>query len=175
MKTILLMRHSIPYEDGLSEEGIIFANKVKLSLSKTIDNVYSSPIGRAYETAKIFSPNVKVMQSLKEREIGIAKEDFWLKQYQNYDYKNEDGESLNETKLRMKDALDSILNDVKDNSCALVVSHATAICAYLSNFCVINVIDANSKIREIIFEDELVCSDNLNYACYFVMEFNEKN
>ncbi|MCD7750638.1 MAG: histidine phosphatase family protein [Lachnospiraceae bacterium] len=172
MKTILLMRHSIPSKDKLSEEGILLTEKVKTSVHEKYQNVYSSPIVRAYETAQIFSSNVQVIPDLKEREIGIAKEDFWLKQYQNYNYKNQDGESLNETKLRMRHAIDFILKQMSEDSCSLVISHATAICAYLSNYCIVNVIDANNKTRNVIFGGKEIFIDNLYYTSYFVLKFN---
>ncbi|MCD8119326.1 MAG: histidine phosphatase family protein [Lachnospiraceae bacterium] len=175
MKTIILMRHSIPSKDKLSEEGILLTEKVKILIQGKYQNVYSSPIVRAYKTAQIFSSNVKVIPDLKEREIGIAREDFWLKQYQNYNYKNQDGESLNETKMRVRCAIDLILKQMPEDSCSLVVSHATAICAYLSNYCIVNVIDASNKTREVIFDDKKIFIDNLYYTSYFVLKFKGTN
>lgn len=68
-----------------------------------------------------------IIEDLHERIIGEAREDFWLKQYEDYDFHNPGGESLNQVKVRMKTAMDSILQQMEERETALVVSHATAI------------------------------------------------
>ncbi|MCD7863741.1 MAG: hypothetical protein LUG61_09620, partial [Lachnospiraceae bacterium] len=69
-------------------------------------------------------------------------------------------------------AIDFILKQMSEDSCSLAVSHATAICAYLLNYCIVNVIDANSKSRNVIFGGKEIFIDNLYYTSYFVLKFN---
>ncbi len=38
-------------------------------------------------------------KELHERTIGDAREDFWLKQYEDHDFRNPGGESLNQVKV----------------------------------------------------------------------------
>ena len=103
------MRHSIPERLDLptellplSEEGRSLA-KTKVKEFASIDKCYSSPYKRAFETAQILSSKpVRVIEGLHERLVGEAHEDFWLKQYQDHDFHNPGGESLNMVKVRMK-------------------------------------------------------------------------
>ena len=104
MKTIYLMRHSIPEKINLetsliplSTEGLKLAES-KRALFLNIDYCYTSPYTRAVETAKQISNKIEILYDLHERIIGEAYEDFWLKQYLDFDYANKNGESLNQVK-----------------------------------------------------------------------------
>lgn len=165
------MRHSIPNkeDDYLSKDGIILAKSVLSKLTGLYDEVYSSQIPRAIQTAEIFSSNVRY--ELKERVIGDAKEDFWYKQYLDYDFKNSNGESLNESKDRMKSAIDDILYEMNEETSSLVVSHATAICSYLLNYCTLKVVNPDKKERIIIFKDKILNIGEFGYSSYFVLKF----
>ena len=59
---------------------------------------HSIPERQNLPTAQLLSPSVEIIDDFKERIIGIAKEDFWYRQYTDYDFKNEGGESLNDVK-----------------------------------------------------------------------------
>lgn len=174
MKKILLVRHSIPAKDNtkdtsllpLSEEGVRLARE-KREIFCNVDRCYSSFYKRALQTAEVFSENVIVVDKLCERVIGHAKEDFWLRQYQDYDYRNDEGESLNDGKIRMKRAIDGILNDMSDGETVLVVSHATAICSYLLNFCRIQVTDEQTKSRNVTFKEKIImCGKIKPLSCF---------
>lgn len=153
MKTIYLMRHSIPERTDLPTEQIPLSEEGrKLVLEKKsafcgIAKCFSSPYKRAIETAKLITDNVEIVEGLHERMIGEAKEDFWYKQYSDYDYRNVGGES------------------------ALVVSHATAICSYFLNDCKLEVIDASAKERRITFQKRVILNGKLNPADYFIIRF----
>lgn len=183
MKTIILIRHSIPERLDiptetlpLSDKGRVLAVQVKERLeSQKVDKCFSSPYLRAYETANILFDNVNVINNLHERTIGNAKEDFWLKQYSDYHFKNEGGESLNEVKVRMFAAMNEILQQTKDNETVLVVSHATAICSYLLNYCEIEVVDVPTKSRKIIFNDKEILCGKIEPMNYFVLEVGDGN
>lgn len=176
MKKIYLMRHSIaenadmPTEKlHLSEAGIRLALDKKQCCSD-IARCYTSPYNRALETAKLIAGEVEVVAGLRERVIGDEEEGFWLRQYQDYDYRSESGESLNQVKLRMKQSLDYIIKNTKDGETALAVSHATAICAYLLNYCEIEVIEPDTKLRRITFENRVILDGKINLADYFILE-----
>ena len=178
MKKIILMRHSIPERLDLptellplSEEGRSLA-KTKVKKYASIDKCYSSPYKRAFETAMILSPKpISVIEDLHERLVGEAYEDFWLKQYQDHDFHNLGGESLNMVKVRMKAAMDMILQDMEEGETALIVSHATAICSYLLNFCKMEVADAASRSRIITIQDQEILQGKIEPMDYFEIEY----
>ena len=111
MKKIFLMRHSIPEKGDMPNERIPLSEKGKaLAVSKRnilskVDRCFSSPYRRAIETAECIADHPVIVEELHERTIGDAREDFWLKQYEDYDFRNPGGESLNQVKVRMKTAI----------------------------------------------------------------------
>ena len=111
MKRIFLMRHSIPEKRDMPNEQIPLSEEGKaLALSKSnvlsnVDRCFSSPYRRAVETAELIVDHPFIVEELHERTIGDAKEDFWLKQYEDYDFHNPGGESLNQVRTRMKMAV----------------------------------------------------------------------
>lgn len=109
---------------------------------KNIDAVYSSNYVRCLSTAKyIAEENDKVInidERLGERVIGdiegIDWYDFHQMQMKDFDYKRDGGESLNDTKKRMIEAIKNILMFETDNKVA-VVTHSTAMTCLLSAWC----------------------------------------
>ena len=182
MKTILLMRHSIANKTignnethPLSEEGIL---KVKAFSNNPIFNhinkIVSSPYLRAYQTANTFSDSIIQDERLIERLIGekqTAHKSQWKKQYDDHNYKNTNGESLNEVKVRMSSCINEILNEMNENEKVLIVSHATSICSYLLNVCDIEVIDENNKIRKITFNNKVILEDRIQTPCCFKIQY----
>jgi 2,3-bisphosphoglycerate-dependent phosphoglycerate mutase len=177
MKTIILMRHSIPMKKDLPTEEIPLSSEGKeLAQRKrnTIhaDRCFCSPYLRAYETALFFSDAPQIIEDLHERTVGDADHDFWLQQYEDHDYKNLNGESLNEVKERMDRAVQYILDQMQEGETALAVSHATAICAYLLNSCEIRVNDPKEKTRRILFHDEIIMNGKIDPMNFFVLCFD---
>ncbi len=178
MKKIILMRHSIPERQNLPTEQLPLSEAgKKLILSRkdnfcNINKCFSSPYLRAIETAQLLSTSVEIIDDFKERIIGIAKEDFWYRQYTDYNFKNEDGESLNDVKKRLTHAMEEVLSKIRDGETALVVSHATAICSYLLHYCEIEVTDATTKSRRITFHEQELLNGIFNPADYFILEFS---
>ena len=177
MKKIFLMRHSIPEKRDISNELIPLSEEGKaLAVSKRnifskVDKCFSSPYRRAMETAECIADPPVIVEELHERTIGDAREDFWLKQYEDYDFRNPGGESLNQVKVRMKTAIDSIVGQMEEGETALVVSHATAICAYLLSYCEIEVKDAANKVRKISFHGKEILNDRFQPADGFEILF----
>ena len=177
MKRIFLMRHSIPEKRDMPNEQIPLSEEGKaLALSKSnvlsnVDRCFSSPYRRAVETAELIVDHPFIVEELHERTIGDAKEDFWLKQYEDYDFHNPGGESLNQVRTRMKMAVDSIVCQMEEGETALVVSHATAICAYLLSYCEIEVKDAANKARKISFHGKEILNGRFQPADGFEILF----
>ena len=177
MKRIFLMRHSIPEKRDMPNEQIPLSEEGKaLALSKSnvlsnVDRCFSSPYRRAVETAELIVDHPFIVEELHERTIGDAKEDFWLKQYEDYDFHNPGGESLNQVRTRMKMAVDSIVCQMEEGETALVVSHATAICAYLLSYCEIEVKDAENKVRKISFHGKEILNGRFQPADGFEILF----
>ena len=88
MKKIFLMRHSIPEKGDMPNEQIPLSEEGKaLAVSKrnifsNVDRCFSSPYRRAMETAEFIADHPVIVKELHERTIGDAREDFWLKQYE---------------------------------------------------------------------------------------------
>ena len=177
MKKIFLLRHSIPQKGNMPTEQIPLSEKGRaLAISKrnifaNVDKCFSSPYRRAMETAELIAGQPIVVEDLHERTIGEAREDFWLKQYEDYDFHNPGGESLNQTKIRMRAAMNSILRQMEEGETALVVSHATAICAYLLSYCEIEVKDAANKVRKISFHGKEILNGRFQPADGFEILF----
>ena len=177
MKKIFLMRHSIPEKGDMPNERIPLSEKGKaLAVSKrniflNVDRCFSSPYRRAMEMAEFIADHPVIVKELHERTIRDAREDFWLKQYEDHDFRNLGGESLNQVKVRMKAAIDSIVCQMEEGETALVVSHATAICAYLLSYCEIEVKDAENKVRKISFHGKEILNGRFQPADGFEILF----
>lgn len=111
---------------------------------QNIDAVYSSNYVRALETAKYFALEnntiINIDERLNERRIGnfgtLKGKDFHRLQARDFDFKLSGGESINQTKKRMSDAIKNILMFEAGNR-VIVVSHSTAIMSILSAWCTI--------------------------------------
>lgn len=191
-KVIYFMRHSIPLKginhdfnrDSLLEtnmksilsiEGENFASNIsKLEVFSNLDLVVSSNYVRAMSTAKYFvKENIPfiVCDLFGERVHGINNwselpEDFERKQFEDFNYKVDNGESLNEVKDRMLKGLDLLLKEDFNN--ILVVGHGTAIASLLSNWCEINYGEEYYK-----FKDKIIMDHRWNYMECFKLEFED--
>lgn len=183
MKTIVLIRHSEPIKDRtmptallpLSERGILRAQELfSLDIFRSVNAVYSSPYKRAFSTAEKLCRCFSTDYRLRERELGNPQTldaDFWEHQYENHDYKNSDGESLNDTRERMTLAVGEILSSMRDGETSAVVTHAAAICAFLLNECSIEVVNASEKIRKIVHNGNTVLNGKIAAPSAFILNF----
>lgn len=157
----------------LSCNGELLAKKVsELDLFSDLDLVVSSNYVRAMSTAKYFvkeNTEFAVVDLFNERRHGVNSwdelpENFERKQFEDFDFKVGEGESLNEVKSRMLNGIDLLLNHTSAKK-ILVVSHATCITAMLSTWCSI-------KYGENIkFLDKIIKNNNWNYLDCFKLEF----
>lgn len=114
---------------------------------------------------------------LRERELGnpeTLNEAFWKRQYEDHNYKNVGGESLNDAQKRMTSAINEILSTMQDGDIVAIVSHATAICAYLLNWCSIEVVDEQKKLRKITHKGAVVMNGKMSTPSAFILEFEKE-
>lgn len=137
MKTIYFIRHSEPLKPvninnsdslqmqnekwGLTINGEKLAEeKSKIAEFKDFDIVISSNYVRAISTAKYFvKDKLFIDESFGEREFGINNwdelpDDFGKKQFYDFNYKLQNGESINEVINREYNSLVTILNKYGD-------------------------------------------------------------
>lgn len=120
-------------ESMLSEKGKEQAREVKKKLdSQTFDVVFSSPLSRAYQTAKIITEGkfpIIIDERLNERDYGDfeghTREEFDYIDYWNFDYnlKENHGESVQHLCMRIDDFLKEIKEKYRDKR-VLVVTHS---------------------------------------------------
>lgn len=114
----------------------------KLKELQNIDAVYSSSYVRALGTAKYIALEsntiINVDDRLDERKIGnigdMSWKDFSRLQSKDFNFKLSGGESLNQTKKRIVEAMKNILMFENGNRVA-VVSHSTTLTCLLSAWC----------------------------------------
>lgn len=185
MKTVYLFRHSTPDKHStlqnehipLSPEGKAFAKQFvdKLPVTASIP-VFSSPFVRAKQTADTFSLDVITDARLIERKVGnkdTFTKDLWASQYTNPDAKNTGGESFRMVQRRMHQFMDDLLAKMDDGESAIVVSHAAAICAYLQQYCEIQVTDVDTKRRRIVFLNQTILDGTIKTPSCFVLTFDK--
>lgn len=201
MTTIYILRHSKPFrnllgeykvneieqirneKNPLSSEGEELAKKYSnYKELQNIDVLYSSHYVRAMATAKYIAEKNNILlnvdERLGERRFGINNmtnipKTYFEDQFKNWNYKLENGESLNDTFSRMNEILLEILNE-NLNRKICIVSHGTAISAMLKKWCDVR-LNTNTKHVEIYFKDNLVFDGNWGCPELFRLDFNDNN
>ena len=152
----------------------IAKEKSKINELKDFDYVYSSNYVRAISTAKYFTKDkVKIDESFGERKFGINNwtdlpSNFGKKQFEDFNFKLENGESINEVISREEKSLLEILKKHYGKK-ILIVGHSTAIAALLSKWCEIPYI-GSYKFHEQEFFD-----GKWNYCETFKLTFDKEN
>ena len=159
----------------LTKAGEEIANeKSRLEELQNFDIVFSSNYVRAIGTAKYFtSDKINIDERFGERKFGINSwdelpTDFGERQFNNFNYKIGNGESINDVIKREEDALNDILNNYKEKK-ILVIGHSTALAALFSKWCKINY-DGPYTYNEKEFFD-----GKWNYCETFKLEFDNNN
>ena len=191
MTTIYFMRHSeaLKFENINNNDSLqlqnekwpltingeqIVKDKSEKSELKNFDSVYASNYVRAISTAKYFTnAEVKIDESFGERKFGIndwseLPSDFGKRQFEDFDYKLENGESINEVILREEKALLDILKKHQGEK-LLIVGHSTALASLFSKWCEINY-TGSYKYNGVEFFD-----GKWNYCETFKLEFDDNN
>lgn len=146
---IYFLRHARPdfsvHEDKirpLSEEGMIEAKKVCDFLAReNIERIYSSPYKRSVQTIEPLAIELGLEIVLKEdfRERKICDEwiedfeDFSKNQWNDFDYRLKNGESLNEVQTRNIRELKKIIEN-DDAKQIAIGTHGTALSTILNAF-----------------------------------------
>ncbi|MDR2976784.1 MAG: histidine phosphatase family protein [Streptococcaceae bacterium] len=149
MTTIYFIRHSerdttVQDDDfgaPLTEEGHARSEAlVAVFENIVIDAIFSSPYKRTMDTVfpLAISRQLEIQTSpdLRERETGVWLDDFEAyaaKQWADFDYKLETGESLNEVQTRNISALKAILCQFKTES-IIIGTHGTALSTILNYY-----------------------------------------
>ena len=191
MATVYFMRHSetlkpknIKNDDTLqlqNEKWVLTVNgdniakkKSQLEELQNFNYVYSSNYVRAISTAKYFTDNeVRIDERFGERKFGVNNwselpSDFGEKQFKDFDYKLEKGESINEVILREEKALTEILKTHREEK-VLIVGHSTALASLFSKWCEIKY-TGPYKYNGVEFFD-----GKWNYCETFKLEFDDNN
>lgn len=137
---------------------------------------FSSPYIRAKQTAEAFSVDVITDARLSERKIGDTDtftKALWAKQYTDMDAKNDNGKSFRMVQRRMSEFMNALLAEMEEGESAFVVSHAAAICAYLQQYCEIQVTDVSTKRRRILFHNTTVLDGKIKTPSCFVLTFEK--
>lgn len=198
MKTVYLVRHSEPikkeklnyledideYEKNknivLSVNGIKKMSKISNQIfNNSVNYLYSSPIIRAIETANFISHNnlkINITDKFRERKIGNnPPSDFWLKQLEDENYKLVYGESRKEVCTRMLDGLNLVLKNMSDGEVSVIVSHGASITFLLLNWCVLEHVIPDKKIRHLTFNGKTVINDTFTTPEIFKLQFDSFN
>ena len=191
MTTIYFMRHSealkynnINNNDSLqiqNEKWPLTINGEMIAREKSLkedfsnfDIVFSSNYVRAISTAKYFTKDkINIDEAFGERKFGINNweelpANFGEKQFVDFDYKLNNGESLNEVIQRENDSLIRILNEYK-NKKILVVGHSTALASLFSKWCEVN------YTKPYKFNDKEFFDGKWNFCETFKLEFDDNN
>ena len=170
----LYSRSQINLKKGLSKEGIEIAkNNLGNPIYKEVDYIYSSNYQRAKETANILSnkldKKIIIDERLNERIHGIndIPLDFEEKQFNDENYKLENGESQKEVKDRMLSFINELLSKYNDEKIA-VFTHSTAVTYLLKEWCEIKFHESHR------FDDKEFFNGKWNYVETFKLEFKNK-
>lgn len=112
-----------------------------------IDCIYSSSYTRTIQTAKYFAERrniiINIDERFNERKLGIVKkENTYIEQYKDENFKNLEGESQKEVRKRMKEGLLEAVNKNKGKNIA-VFTHGAAITFLLMEWCKLEYIQEN--------------------------------
>ena len=140
MRYIYFVRHSVrdftireDREAPLTTEGTCLAKDLtSFFINKNISAIYTSPYLRAVQTIKPTSELLEIKmileEELRERNVGTWVDnfsEFSLNQWNNFDFRLENGESLNEVQKRMRKIYDEIITNEKEN--IIISGHGTSL------------------------------------------------
>lgn len=165
MTNVYFVRHAEPdfsiHDDlarPLTEKGKADAKLVAEYLKdKKIDVVLSSPYLRAIDTVKPLVDetglDIEIIEDFKERKIDNVWIDdfntFCKKQWEDFDYKLSNGESLREVQNRNINALNEVLNKYTDKN-IIIGTHGTALSTILNFYDNTYGYDNFDKIRRVM-------------------------
>lgn len=198
MTTVYLIRHSVKQsrdsliykfkeEKNLSDEkrvlSVIGEKRAETLANKPefdgVEIIYSSNMARSIGTAKYLANrldlNINIDDRLNERRYGIENSseypDWFVRQYNNKDFKTTNGESQNDVLKRMSEFMSEILK-LNEGKTVAVFSHGYAITFYLLKWCKLIDINEDRKLT-IKYKDKLIFDDMLNAPEVFKLKFDK--
>lgn len=147
MTKVYFVRHAQPehsWEDDrtrpLTKDGVEDSKMVtKVLKNIRVHYCYSSPYKRSFETvkesAKVHNLDILTDERFRERKKGPNGNEFGIfqKRWNDFDYHEDGGESLNMVQKRNIEALLEILNNHKDEN-LIIGTHGTALSTILNYF-----------------------------------------
>lgn len=147
MTTIYFVRHCKPdakiYDDRnrpLTEEGLEDSNQVlEILKDKKIDIFISSPYKRSYDsikkTADYYKKSIITDERLRERKTGknSNNHEMFKKRWADFNFAEEDGESIGSVQKRNIEALNEILEKYQ-NKTIVIGTHGTALSSILNYY-----------------------------------------
>lgn len=192
MTKVFFVRHAQPEHNckddrtrPLTREGKA-DSKIVLDFlkDKKIDAFYCSPYKRSMDTisntADFFGMEIITDERFREREKGAEGNQYGMfeKRWNNHDYHEEGGESINMVQERNVAALIEILGDNKDKT-IVIGTHGTALCSILNYYnpefgCkdFLRIIDWMPYVIELDFEGDRLVSQKEH--CHVEKEFKGK-
>lgn len=194
-KEIYIIRHCGPFVPLVESKTITFEEKSKnmilsieaekkmekISKIKELENIemiYSSNSARSIATAKYIAYNnnlqINIDDRLNERSFGITYIDelpknFIVKQFEDEDYKLDNGESLNDVIKRLEDILKEILNN--DEKRVVISLHGIVMMCFLKMFCNIKY---NGEKFTVKFNEKVIYDEQIKLPEIFKLVFDEK-
>lgn len=156
----------------------ILSNEQEL---QNIDVVYTSNCVRTLQTAKYLLDKqhlkVHIDDRFDERRAGIPNEkeipDWYVKQYQDKNYKTEGGESQLDVRNRVSEAFEEVVNSNKGKRIA-IFSHGYAITFFLLKWCKLEQVN-NNRTLAFSFNGKGIFNKRLNSPDVFKLILNENN
>lgn len=168
-------------KNPLSVNGELKAKKLsEYNELQNIDVLYSSHYVRAMSTAKYIAEATNILLNvdsrLGERKFGVnamseLPSDFFDMQIKDWDYKLENGESLNEVNNRMYEVFMEIFDKNKGKN-IMIVSHGTALTTLFSKWCDIRYNEENDLLN-IYFKGNFVFNGKWGAPELFKLEFED--
>ena len=148
---------------------------------QNIDIVYTSNCVRTLQTAKYLldrqNLKVNIDERFDERRPGKPNEkdvlNWYTKQYEEENYKAEDGESRKEVTKRMTEAFEEVINKNKGKRIA-IFSHGYAITFLLLKWCKLERVQEN-RVLKYSFKGNVIFNKRLNSPDVFKLTINDKN
>lgn len=192
INTLYLIRHSKPdrkiqkepNEDKQSQnEAVPLSKEGKEIMKLWMENlqlpkpqiILSSSYQRAKETGEFFSQRYQLPLIVDERvgERKLGKDDIldlWSLQFQDWNKKPTDGESLIEVQERMWEGISSYLQYPN----LFVISHGFAITAFLMKWAQLKDFDSLTKKRTFLFQENCFFDDVLGFPDGFCIRFKRR-
>lgn len=154
------------------------ANISKIDDLQNIDMVYSSNSARAIATAKYIACNnnlsIQVDDRLNERKFGITyidelPDNFIVNQFEDENYKLQNGESLSDVMKRLENILNEILNS--NYKKVVIALHGIAMMCFLKMYC--DVVYDGSKFV-LNFKDKVIFNEQIKLPEIFKLEFDDE-